>query len=96
MLVFGSSARVLKPSGRTILFYDKKSLSFHNHKGIAVECLTIGLLAFCAPIFLFLQAVKVGWEKVQVLFFLLETIMRKHQQCFSIRRSCAYVIIHES
>ena len=29
ILVFGS--RVLKPSGRTILFYDNKK-SFHNHK----------------------------------------------------------------
>ena len=45
MLVFGNSARGLKPSGRTILFYDKESLSFHNHKGTAVGCLTIGLHA---------------------------------------------------
>ena len=60
MLVFGSSARVLKPSGRTILFYDEKSLSFHNHNGIAVECLTIGLLAFCAPIFPFFTSSD-GW-----------------------------------
>ena len=67
MLVVGSSATVLKPSRRTIFFYDKKSLCFHNHKSIAVGCLTIGLHAFlCTHFFFFSQAVKVGWEKVAV------------------------------
>ena len=68
MLVVKSSATVLKPSGRTTLFYDKKSLCFHNQKGIAVGCLTFGLHTFlCTHFFLFpLQAVKVGWEKVAV------------------------------
>ena len=69
MLVVGSSATVLKPSGRTILFYDKKSFCFYNQKGIAVGCLTNGLHAFlCTHFFLFfLQAVKVGWKNVAVL-----------------------------
>ena len=59
MLVVGSSARVLKPSGRAILF--------HNPKGIAVGCLTIGLNAFlCTHFFFFSQPVKVGWETVAV------------------------------
>ena len=66
MLVFGSSARVLKPSGRTILFYDKKSLCFHhNLKGIAVGRLTISLHAFlCTHFSFFLQAVMVGRETI--------------------------------
>ena len=72
MLVFGSSARVLKPSGCTILFYHKKSFPFYNHKGIAIGFLTIGLHAFLCThfslffLFLFFQEVKVGWEKVAV------------------------------
>ena len=54
MLVVGCSATVLKPSGRTIVFYDKKSLCFHNQKVIAVGCLTIGLHAFlCTHFFPF-------------------------------------------
>ena len=61
MLVFGSSARVLKPSGRTILFDDKKSFSFHNHKGIALGCLTIGLHAFLCTHFSFFFTSCEGW-----------------------------------
>ena len=63
MLVFGSSTRVLKPSGRTILFYDKKSLSFHNHKGIAVGCLTMGLHAFLCTHFSFFYRLRGLVEK---------------------------------
>ena len=62
MLVFGSSARVLKPSGRTTLFYDKKSLSFHNPKGIVVGFLTIGLHAvLCTHFSFFFFTSCEGW-----------------------------------
>ena len=72
MLVVESRATVLKPSGRTILFYDKKSLCFHNQKGMAVGCLTIGLHAFlCTHFFFFFTS----WVEKKLMFLLVERIM---------------------
>ena len=69
MLVVGSSATVLKPSGRTILFYDKKSFCFYNQKGIAVGCLTNGLHAFlCTHFFLFFFTSGEGWLEKRCCF----------------------------